>query len=291
MRGEERAALVSLLHTHTGWADIACDVLDHGAVEVLRRRVGEIEPALSEAQGLITGWEADGIGVHSFLDESYPSTLRGVYQMPLLVFTRGALAADHCAIAVVGTRGASEPGKRIAAQVAETLVASGMTVVSGLAQGIDTAAHEATLRAGGRTVAVIGTGIDRFYPSVNEPLQRRIADEGLVLSPFPPGAGPTRLSFPARNAVMSGYAAATVVIEAPQRSGARMQARFALEHGRGVVLRRELLEHDWALACARRPGVYVVGDAVELVAAVDEIAGNLPRNHASLEELPDFAAV
>lgn len=267
------------------------DVLDHGAVEVLRRLTGDVEPALTRASQWISGWAAEGIALHSYLDATYPHLLRGVHQMPPLVFTRGPLTGDHLTVAVVGARGASAHGRRIAAEVAETLAATGTTVVSGLAPGIDTAAHEAALRTGGRTVAVLGTGLDRFPPDGDEALWRRIAGEGLLLSPFLPGSEPTRLSIPARNAVMSGYCAATVVIEAPQRSGARMQARLALEHGRGVVLRHELLAHPWALSCARLPGVYVVGDATELLAAVDEIAGGLTRSPTSVEELPDFTVV
>jgi DNA processing protein len=209
--------------------------------------------------------------------------------MPALLFSQGVMATDHRAVAVVGTREASEDGKRVAANVAATLANTGITVVSGLAKGIDTAAHEAALRAKGRTVAVIGTGIDRYYPAENRPLQQRIAAEGLVLSQFRPGSAPTRYSFPMRNAVMSGYAAATVVIEAAYRSGARMQARLALEHGRAVILRSELLEHDWARSYAQRPGVYVVSGTTELLGAINDIVAGIPLSQASLEELPDFA--
>ncbi len=262
-----------------------------GAADTLLPDGEAVERALAAASDLIAGWEACGIGVHSFFDTTYPEQLRSVHQMPPLLFTRGALKPDPRAVAIVGTRQASEEGKRAAANAAAALTASGVTVVSGLAKGIDTAAHQATLRCGGRTVAVIGTGIDRFYPAENEALQRRIAAEGLVLSQFWPGFAPTRFSFPMRNAVMSGYAAATVVIEAAYRSGARMQARLALEHGRAVVLRRELLAHDWARSYAQRPGVYVVGSISELLTVVDEIINSVPVSPASLEELPDFAAV
>ncbi|WP_196449157.1 DNA-processing protein DprA [Planomonospora sp. ID82291] len=143
------------------------------------------------------------------------------------MFSRGALLEDRRAIAVVGTRQASEQGLRIASAVARELALNKVTVVSGLARGIDIAVHRAALEAGGRTVAVIGTGINRFYPSENRALQQRIAQEGAVVSQFWPDAPPSKQSFPMRNAVMSGYAAATVVVEAPWKSGARIQARLA----------------------------------------------------------------
>jgi DNA processing protein len=161
-----------------------------------------------------------------------------------------------------------------------------VTVVSGLAKGIDTASHEAALRAGGRTVAIIGTGVDQCYPAANRSLQDRIVSEGLVLSQFWPEAPPTKQTFPMRNAVMSGYTAATVVVEAAYRSGARMQARLALQHGRPVVLVESLLRHDWARDYAQRPGVTVVRTAEELLAAVEYIVSQIPDTADPLEGLP-----
>jgi DNA processing protein len=135
-------------------------------------------------------------------------------------------------------------------------------VVSGLAAGIDTAALSAALSAGGRAVAVIGTGLRRSYPKEN---QQRIGEAGLVISQFLPDAPPTKTTFPMRNAVMSGYSAATVVVEAPNRSGARMQARLALEHGRQVFLLDTLLVNDWARDYAERPNTVVVRDVSDVI--------------------------
>jgi DNA processing protein len=161
---------------------------------------------------------------------------------------------------------------RQAAELAEGLAARGVPVISGLATGIDTAAHVAALGVGGRTVAVIGTGLRRAYPKENAELQHRISEEGLVLSQFLPDAPPTKTSFPMRNAVMSGYAVATVVVEAAWRSGARMQARLALEHGRPVFLLDTLLEHDWARDYASRPGATVVRDVEDVLSRLDALA-------------------
>jgi DNA processing protein len=206
--------------------------------------------------------------------------------MPPVVFTRGTLSEDRRAVAVVGTRKPSEHGLTTATQIATALAENGVTVVSGLAQGIDTAAHTAALKARGRTVAVVGTGVNRTYPAANAALQRRIVDNGLVLSQFWPDASPTKQTFPMRNATMSGYAAATVVVEAAYQSGARMQARLALQHGRPVVLTDSLLAHDWAREYAQRPGVHVVGSPEQLLATVDEIVRQIPDSFDDMEDLP-----
>ncbi|HEY8474366.1 MAG TPA: DNA-processing protein DprA [Natronosporangium sp.] len=226
---------------------------------------------IAEAAAQLAEWEAAGFGVHTVLDDSYPPQLREIRELPPVIFTRGRLVDDTRAIAVVGSRKASDRGLRIARVVAETLAKQSITVVSGLAVGIDTAAHEAALRAGGRTVAVIGTGIRRYYPAANRELQQRIAFEGLVVSQFWPDAPPRRQHFPMRNAVMSGYAAATVVVEAGEHSGARTQARLAVQHGRPVVLLSDLLNHEWAQTLAAKPGVTVAAGPDELFAVIDEL--------------------
>jgi DNA processing protein len=171
----------------------------------------------------------------------------------------------------VGTRSASRRGLLAATDFASELSSSGFTVVSGLAAGIDTAAHEATLNTGGRTIAVIGTGLRKSYPAKNASLQSRLSEESAVISQFWPDAPPTRTSFPMRNVVMSGIALATVVIEASGESGARMQARLALEHGRPVFLLRSLLEHEWARDYAERAGTHVVSSPSEVIAGLERL--------------------
>jgi DNA processing protein len=178
---------------------------------------------------------------------------------------------DERAVAVVGTRKPSERGVEQARAIAVGLVEAGYVVVSGLAAGIDTAGHTAALSAGGRTVAVIGTGLRHAFPTVNAPLQERLAHESAVVSQFWPGQEPRRWTFPQRNAVMSGFARATVVVEASHTSGAKMQARLALEHGRPVFLLRSLLEHRWAQDYEGRPGTHVVDSAGEVVDALERL--------------------
>lgn len=297
----ERAALVALLQRPGArWGEVALSVLERGSAaavlagemrvqEALFADADPMESAIAEAERAVAEWEAANIGVHTCLDERYPSQLRSIHQMPPILFSRGQLMEDRRAIAVVGTRQASENGLRIASAVARELAVNGVTVVSGLAKGIDTAAHRAALQAGGRTVAVIGTGISKFYPAENRGLQEQISRDGLVISQFWPDTPPNQRNFPMRNAVMSGYAAATVVVEAPWKSGARIQARLALEHGRPVVMPEQLLEHDWAREYARNPGVHVVSGLRDLLTVVERLIAELNAGPDSLPEIPTIA--
>ena len=148
---------------------------------------------------------------------------------------------------------------------------SGYTVNSGLATGIDAAAHIEALARGGRTVAVIGTGLGSCYPPQNTELQRQIACRGAVISQFWPDSPPRRENFPLRNAVMAGMSLATILVEASATSGARIQARLSLGYGRPVVLLDSLLGQQWARDLAERPGTQVVGSASEVPGLVDRL--------------------
>ena len=195
---------------------------------------------------------ADGINARmtSVLDDDYPLNLRFIHNLPPFIFYRGDLdeSADTRSIAVVGTREPSERGLEKAWKIAEQLAESGVTVTSGLAKGIDTAAHKAALEASGRTISVFGTGITRVSPVGNRELAKRIANEGgLLVSQFFPSATGTHRTFGKRNEVTSGISQGTVVIEASKTSGAKMQARLAYEHGKNVFLIKSLVEsQDWA---------------------------------------------
>ncbi len=195
-------------------------------------------------------WLERGLDVRTVLDPTYPRNLHDVFDRPPLIFIAGEWIEERDArsVAVVGSRRASDEGLRRAARLSRELVEAGFTVVSGLAQGIDSAAHIGALKAGGRTVAVMGTGLDHRYPKRNAELADHIVnDGGALLTQFFPHQGPRPWTFPMRNAVMSGLALATVVVEAGHTSGARMQARLALYHGRAVFLLHSLVErHDWA---------------------------------------------
>ena len=204
--------------------------------------------------------EQAGARLVTVLDRAeYPSNLRVIPSPPPFLFCRGELRRDDArSVAVVGTRQASDEGRRRARQLAEKLTAQGVTVISGLARGIDTEAHTATLNAGGRTIAVVGTGILHTYPKENAELADRIAQSGAVVSQFWPDAPPTRASFPMRNAVMSGISQGTAVIEASSTSGAKMQARIALEQGKRAFLMASLVtREEWARRYLQRGAIEV----------------------------------
>jgi DNA processing protein len=169
-------------------------------------------------------------------DQEYPAQLRELPLMPPLFYVRGALLEDDAlAVAVVGSRLATEYGTGMAEEIAAGLAARGVTIVSGLARGIDTAAHRGALRAGGRTIAVLGSGIDVIYPPENRALAARIEASGAVMSQFEPGVPPFPQHFPLRNQVIAGLALAVVVVEAAERSGALITARLAADFGREVM--------------------------------------------------------
>ena len=214
--------------------------------------------------------DPSGATLVTVLDDHYPANLRLVPNLPPFLFVLGRLeAVDTRSAAVVGTRQASPAGTARAAAMARELVEQGVTVTSGLARGIDTAAHTAALQHGGRTIAVVGTGITRCYPAENRGLAEAITEHGAVVSQFWPTAPPAKYTFPRRNVVMSGISQGTVVIEASRTSGAKMQARIAAEHGKRVFLLRSLVtEQEWARAMVAR------GAAIE-VASVHDVIGHL----------------
>ncbi|MFH0809210.1 MAG: DNA-processing protein DprA [Pseudomonadota bacterium] len=180
--------------------------------------------------------ERHQIGILTLWDETYPERLASIFDPPPVLFVRGELTvADRLAVAVVGTRLASYYGRSVCERLSGDLAARGVTVVSGLARGIDTVAHRAALDAGGRTIAVAACGLDVNYPPDNKALAERIVQGGgAAVSEMPPGTQPDRAYFPARNRIISGLSLGVAVIEAGARSGALITARCALEQGREV---------------------------------------------------------
>ena len=175
-----------------------------------------------------------GAHVITWADADYPVRLRQIADPPLALVVRGTLPAEEPAIAVVGARRASEYGRRMAEELAGGLAQAGIAVVSGLAAGIDAAAHRAALAAGGRTVAMLGTGIDRIYPAWHAGLAAEIVEQGALVTEFACGTMPLRFHFPRRNRLISGLTLGTVVVEAAEESGSLITARCALEQNRAV---------------------------------------------------------
>lgn len=270
------AALVALLRCGKRSAARYADLVEDAgsAHSVLEEEAGLLAASLVEASvGDVSVWRKQGIRVLTVLDDEYPENLRAVHDRPALIFSVGELKpGDRRAVAVIGSRRASQAGIDCAITVTKKLIGSGYTIISGLATGIDTAAHTTALECGARTLAVLGTGLLRCYPSQNADLQCRIGSQGALLSQFWPDEAPSRVTFPMRNAVMSGVALATVIVEAGPTSGARIQARHALGHGRPLLLLESLLDQPWAQELSRRPGTHVVNSSEDISTIVDGIS-------------------
>lgn len=184
--------------------------------------------------------ERDGISIVTLADVNYPKLLKEIYSPPAILYYKGTLKGegDEFAVAMVGTRKYSSYGKQVAMSIAGELANQGITTISGLAIGIDALVHEATVNNNGRTIAVLGSGIGEadIYPAINRYLAKKVIEKGgLVLSEYPSGTVPIKQNFPQRNRIISGLAVATLVIEAPESSGALLTAQYALEQNRDVM--------------------------------------------------------
>ncbi|QQG43144.1 MAG: DNA-protecting protein DprA [Candidatus Daviesbacteria bacterium] len=184
----------------------------------------------------LTSVQKSGIKWKTIFDEDYPYLLKQIYDPPILFYYWGEFtAADRKAIAVVGTRKMTGYGKLVTERFTENLVLAGLTIVSGLARGVDSIAHRTALKNGGRTIAVLGGGFNKIFPPENDKLAKEIAEgHGVVLSEFPPDCPSVAGNFPARNRIISGLTQATLVTEAAVDSGSLITARLALEQGREV---------------------------------------------------------
>jgi DNA processing protein len=213
-----------------------------------------------------------------WLDPDYPPLLKEIPSPPLALFVAGEPARLwHPAVAVVGSRGPSAGGLRHARDFAAVLARAGVCVASGLATGIDTAAHEAALETGGLTLAVLGAGHNQPYPPIQAPLQQRIAATGTVVSEYPPGTPPRRTQFPARNRILAGLALGTLVVEAGLKSGALITAKQAATSGREVFALPGSIDNPLARGCHQ-----LIRDGAQLVESPDDILTALPPLAAGL---------
>ena len=177
----------------------------------------------------------NGVKIFTWLDADYPRRLKEIDQSPPVLFVKGSInVEDDWAVAVVGTRRVTPYGRQVADEIGRFLAQNGITVVSGLARGVDAIAHQAALQAGGRTFAVLGSGVDVIYPPEHRKLAAGIVEQGALISDYPLGTQPDGVNFPPRNRIISGLSLATVVVEAGERSGALITAEFAVEQGRDV---------------------------------------------------------
>lgn len=176
----------------------------------------------------------NGVRILAYTDADYPQSLQNLSDKPLVLYVNGELPQANYALAIVGSRRCTEYGVRAAACFAQAMTREGIPIISGGAKGIDTAAHEACLQAGGVTVAVLGCGLDIVYPSENAKLFARIAEHGALVTEYPPGVPPAAANFPARNRIIVGLSQAVLVAEAGKRSGAVITANIAADEGREV---------------------------------------------------------
>ena len=274
---DERVALVALLRSgKVSWPDAARRVRASGSAIAVAEDTGlsadvmfgdTWEDACRSAEAELLHWSDSDLQFVTVLDKDYPARLDAVKQMPPFFFYRGLFAErDAAGVAVIGSRRATPASLAVARRLARDLAEAGTVVVSGLAGGVDTAAHGGALEAGGRTVAIIGTGITKYYPAENRQLQERIAKEGLVLSQFWPEAAPSKVSFPLRNELMSGWSWGSCVIQADERSGARLQARVAVAQGRRLFFYRTMESEAWALK-------YVAEGKARFIDSAEDITG------------------
>ncbi|MDP9314890.1 MAG: DNA-processing protein DprA [Chloroflexota bacterium] len=223
---------------------------------------------------------AAGIRLISRDDPTYPALLAQTTNPPFLLYVRGTLIEnDRWALAVVGTRQASTYGKEVTRKLVAGLVAAGVTIVSGLALGIDAVAHSAALAAGGRTLAVLGSGVDQIYPLTNLPLGQAVMQQGAVVSEYPVGTLPAATNFPPRNRLISGLALGVLVVEAAPKSGALITAQFAGEQG------REVFAIPGNIFSPRSEGTHrLIKDGASLVTSVDDILDALNLQTAVVQQ-------
>ncbi len=204
--------------------------LDRRSIENLLKARKQLDPEF-ELDKVIRS----GFGVYSWDDRGYPTNLRKIPQPPPVLYVRGRLEKqDELSVAIVGTRQVSAYGREVARELGSELARHGVTVVSGLALGVDAIAHQAAVEAGGRTIAVLGSSVDQIYPARNRRLALQIIEQGALVSEYALGTKPEASNFPPRNRIISGLSLAVVVVEAGKRSGALITANFAAEQGRDV---------------------------------------------------------
>ncbi len=252
--------------TETGLSDEKCNAIaspDDKAIDAALHW-------LEEERHHLVGWG----------DDDYPEVYTQIPGPPLALYVNGDVDALHLpGLAIIGSRNPTQGGIRNAHDFARYLAGKGFSIVSGLAQGIDTAAHEGALESGGTTVAFLGTGIDRVYPARNRKLAHAIATNGALVSEYPLGSPPERWHFPERNRLISGLCLGTIVVEAARRSGSLITARLAAEQGREVFALPGSIHNPLARGCHRliREGAKLVETAADIVTELGPLTGHMSQ--------------
>jgi DNA processing protein len=255
-------------------------------LETIRQAQREVEPL-----SLLAIHEHNNLNFWTPSDREYPQLLWEIPDPPPILYYHGHLIQwnERNTVAIVGTRNATPYGKRWTKKLVSALASRGFTIISGMAEGIDGEAHKACLEVGGQTLAVVGTGVDRIYPYKHKSLYEQIVASGLVVSEYPQGTPPDKTHFPARNRIIAGLSRVTLVMEAPERSGALITAYQANEYGRDVYALPNSLEVNEAKGCLK-----LLGKGAQAILGIDELLESLgmlpnldqPAPAISISELP-----
>ncbi len=300
------------------WLVLAHAYVRPAELDELRQRFGNIEAIVAQSRGTLKTaglreekcaaisspdleriaiaeeWlAADAHHAVAWGEDDYPDLLARMTGSPLLLYVNGNVEALHLpSLAVVGSRNPTAGGVRNAFEFSRHLAAQGFVITSGLAEGIDTAAHRGALDAGGQTIAVLGHGIDRVYPAANHELAHAISENGALVSEYPLGARPERWHFPERNRLISGLSLGTLVVEAARRSGSLITARLASEQGREVFALPGSIHNPLSRGCHRliRQGAKLVETAGDIFDELTPLTGHLQQRLADPEPLPEPAA-
>lgn len=244
-------------------------------------QASKVQRALTEAPRAVADASRLGLAILPFQTSGYPERLCQIPDPPIVLWTRGgACVLDAPAVAIVGSRSATPTGISVASRLGRELAGAGLVVVSGLARGVDAAAHRGALDGSGRTIAVLGSGADVIYPPEHASLARQILERGAIVSELPPGTPPRPRHFPLRNRIISGLARAVVVVEASEKSGSLITAKAALEQGRDV------LAVPGNVISGRHRGCHaLIKDGARLVETVEDVLEELqwPRQAVSAQ--------
>jgi len=243
--------------------------------------VPEIKPELAyrivrfdlrQAEEEISRARSAGVQIVCLNDPDYPELLTQIPDPPLVLYVRGELLRKEPTVALVGSRKATPYGLNVTRTLARDLGTAGVTIVSGLARGVDAHAHRAALESGARTIAVLGSGIDVIYPSEHKPLSEKIIQQGAVVSELPMGSAPNRENFPIRNRIISGLSLGVVVVEASDKSGSLITARMAMEQGREVLAVPGSIFNESSKGCHA-----LIKDGAALVRSWRDVIAELPE--------------
>ncbi|TVQ39982.1 MAG: DNA-protecting protein DprA [Spirochaetaceae bacterium] len=266
----EKQLLAELVDSEVFFVSLSTDDLSQIVGRVLHATSWDPARYLRQAEQDVRYLEREAVSVRLMGDAGYPAQLAEIYDPPFLLYVRGAMPAwDAPLVAIVGTRSPDERALLATRRLAHSCAAAGITVVSGLARGIDAAAHAGVVAADGVTLGVLGSGIDVIYPTSHKPLvAAMLRCGGAMISEYPPRTAPTRYHFPERNRIISGLCRAVVVAQAPQRSGALITAEYALEQGRDLFVLREGLDGEQGAGGRNLAldGSVIVSDAADILA-------------------------